>query len=70
MSNPAGPSLPAASADAVRAAAPMASVVIPTYNHARRLALTLASLTAQTDRRFEVVVVDDGSTDETQAVLA
>jgi glycosyltransferase involved in cell wall biosynthesis len=49
---------------------PLASVVIPTFNRARRLELTLASFVGQTDRRHEVVVVDDGSTDDTPEVLA
>ncbi len=47
----------------------LASIVIPTFNRARRLELTLASLVHQTDPRFEVVVVDDGGTDPTPAVV-
>ncbi|NKC34611.1 glycosyltransferase family A protein [Falsiroseomonas selenitidurans] len=46
------------------------AVVVRTCNEAPRLALTLASLAAQDPRPEEVVVVDDGSTDETPAVLA
>jgi glycosyltransferase involved in cell wall biosynthesis len=46
-----------------------ASVVIPTRDKARYLALTLASFSLQTTRAFELVVVDDGSGDDTQAVL-
>lgn len=46
-----------------------ASVIIPTYNHARELRRCLASLHTQTFRDFEVIVVDDGSTDDTQRVL-
>jgi glycosyltransferase involved in cell wall biosynthesis len=48
----------------------LASIVIPTFNRARRLELTLASFVHQTDQRFEVVVVDDGGTDDTPAVVA
>ncbi len=48
----------------------LASVIVPTFNRARRLELTLASFLRQTETRFEVVVIDDGSTDETPAVLA
>jgi len=46
------------------------SVVIPTYNAATRLARTIASVLAQTAPAHEVIVVDDGSTDETPAVCA
>jgi glycosyltransferase involved in cell wall biosynthesis len=42
---------------------PRFSVVIPSYNSALTLRETLESLAAQTDKDFEVVVVDDGSTD-------
>lgn len=45
------------------------TVVIPTYNRADYLPKTLDSVLAQTYRDYEVVVVDDGSTDGTQHVL-
>lgn len=41
------------------------SIVIPAYNAARTIAATLASIRAQTYAPDEVIVVDDGSTDET-----
>jgi glycosyltransferase involved in cell wall biosynthesis len=44
------------------------SVVIPTYNGARFLPATLASVRAQTRQPREIIVVDDGSTDESAAV--
>lgn len=44
-------------------------MAIPTYNRAHFLAGALESVFAQTFRDFEVLVVDDGSTDETPAVL-
>jgi glycosyltransferase involved in cell wall biosynthesis len=44
---------------------PKVSVVIPTYNRAGTLRAALDSVCAQTFTDFEVIVADDGSTDET-----
>ena len=46
------------------------SVVIPAYNHARYLPAAIDSALAQTYAPVEVIVVDDGSTDDTPRVLA
>jgi glycosyltransferase involved in cell wall biosynthesis len=51
------------------AAAPEVSVVLPTHNRPRLLALTLFSVLWQEGVDVEVVVVDDGSTDDIGAVV-
>lgn len=48
---------------------PLISVVIPTFNRAYCLGATLQSVLAQTVSDLEVIVVDDGSTDGTLALL-
>jgi len=46
------------------------SVVITSYNHGRFLAEAIETVRAQTRRATEVIVVDDGSTDNTHAVAS
>jgi len=48
---------------------PLVSVVIPSYNYARHLDRRLESILGQTFQDFEVIVHDDGSTDDSLEVL-
>ena len=47
---------------------PIVSIITPTFNHERYLRQGLASAIAQTDPRWELVIVDDGSDDGTEAI--
>jgi hypothetical protein len=49
---------------------PAVSVIIPTHNRASVLAATVSSALAQTYPNKEIIVVDDGSTDDTAKVMA
>lgn len=50
--------------------APLISVILATYNWPAALHLCLQGLADQTDRRFEVVIADDGSRSETTDLIA
>lgn len=48
---------------------PTVTVIIPTYNRVDLLGEALSSVFSQTYQDFEVIVVDDGSTDNTASTL-
>ena len=48
---------------------PDISVVIPSYNHARYIGQAIESVIRQTHRNWELIVIDDGSTDGTRELL-
>lgn len=53
----------------MESAAPFFSIVIPTYNRPLKLLNALKSLANQTFKDFEVIVVDDGSTEDYKAII-
>jgi glycosyltransferase involved in cell wall biosynthesis len=55
--------------EATSAAQPRVSIIIPTYNRANFLGEAVASALGQDYRQIEVIVIDDGSTDDTKKVL-
>jgi len=49
---------------------PLVSIIIPTYNRAHLISETLNSVRLQTYQNWECIIVDDGSTDNSEEVIA
>ncbi|MFC3675454.1 glycosyltransferase family 2 protein [Ferrovibrio xuzhouensis] len=49
---------------------PRVSVIMPSYNHARYIGAAIESVLAQTMADFELIIVDDGSADNSREVIA
>lgn len=49
---------------------PLVSVVVPSYNHARFITQCIEGIINQSYTNYELIVIDDGSTDETRVILA
>jgi glycosyltransferase involved in cell wall biosynthesis len=49
---------------------PTVSIILPTYNRAALLGRSIRSVLGQSYADFELIVIDDGSTDETSGVVA
>jgi Glycosyltransferases involved in cell wall biogenesis len=48
---------------------PLVSVIVPSYNHAHYITQCIESIIQQSYKNFELVVIDDGSKDDTRTVL-
>ncbi len=47
----------------------MISIIVPTYNRAKEIPKSIESILSQTYKDFELIIIDDGSTDNTQEVV-
>jgi len=64
-----GTSLMGADSTSRKSRRPVVSVIIPSYNYAHFLPYTLENVLAESDVRLDIIVVDDGSVDNTTEVV-
>jgi alpha-1,3-rhamnosyltransferase len=48
---------------------PLVSVIVPSYNHEKFIEKCIISIFSQSYKNFELIVVDDGSTDSSRSIL-
>ena len=48
---------------------PLISVIIPAYNHEKYIAQTIMSIIDQSYKNLELIIIDDGSSDNTWKVI-
>lgn len=49
---------------------PLVSIILPTYNRASLIKRAIDSILLQTYRNFELIIIDDGSTDGTERIVS
>ena len=49
---------------------PLVSIIVPSYNHERYITQCIESIFSQTYKNFELIVIDDGSTDKSRTILS
>ncbi|GGH84227.1 glycosyltransferase involved in cell wall biosynthesis [Pullulanibacillus pueri] len=48
---------------------PLISIVVPTFNRGRNISITINSILNQSYKHFELIIVDDASTDDTESIV-
>lgn len=48
---------------------PLVSIILPSYNHEKYISATIESVLTQSYRKIELVIIDDGSTDDTWRII-
>lgn len=48
---------------------PLVSIIMPCYNHAKYIETAISSVIDQTFKEWELIIIDDGSTDDTKSIV-